>query len=113
MSNTIVTTDLVAREVLRVAHEQCRFLNTIDRQYDKSYFGTGAKHGSTLRVKNPNEYNVRSGRVMEVDDQTELAQTVTVATQKGVDMRFNSAELALNIDAFSKEHVEPATKRLI
>jgi hypothetical protein len=113
MSNTIVTTDLVAREVLRVAHEQCRFLNTIDRQYDKSYFGVGAKHGSTLRVKNPNEYSVRTGRVMDVQDQTELAQTITVATQKGVDMRFNSAELALNIDAFSKEHVEPATKRLI
>lgn len=113
MSNTIVTTDLVAREVLRVAHEKCRFLNTIDRQYDKSYFGTGAKHGSTLRVKNPNEYSVRTGRVMEVEDQTELAQTITVATQKGVDMRFNSAELALSIDAFSKEHVEPATKRLV
>jgi hypothetical protein len=113
MSNTLVTTDLVAREVLRVAHESCRFLNTIDRQYDKSYFGVGAKHGSTLRVKNPNEYSVRTGRVMDVQDQSELAQTITVATQKGVDMRFNSAELALSIDAFSKEHIEPATKRLV
>jgi hypothetical protein len=113
MGNTVVTTDLVAREVLRVAHEKCRFLNTIDRQYDKSYFGVGAKHGSTLRIKNPNEYSIRSGRVMDVEDQTELAQTVTVATQKGVDMRFNSAELALDIDAFSKEHIEPATKKLI
>lgn len=99
--------------MLRVAHERCRFLNTIDRQYDKSYFGVGAKHGSTLRVKNPNEYSVRSGRVMDVEDQTELAQTITLATQKGVDMRFNSAELSLNIDAFSKEHIEPATKKLI
>lgn len=113
MSNTIVTTDLVAREVLRVAHEKAVFLGTIDRQYDKSYFGVGAKHGSTLRVKNPNEYSVRSGRVMDVQDQDEASQTITVATQKGVDMRFNSAELKLNIDAFSKEHVEPATKRLI
>jgi hypothetical protein len=112
VSNTIVTTDLVAREVLRVAHENLRFLNTIDRQYDKSYFGTGAKHGATLRIKNPNEYSIRDGRVMEVEDQTELAQTMTVATQKGVDMRFNSAELALSIDAFSKEHIEPATKKL-
>ena len=113
MANTNITTDLVAREVLRVAHESCRFINTVDRQYDKSYFGTGAKHGSTLRVKNPNEYSVRSGRVMDVQDQTELAQTITLATQKGVDMRFNSSELALSIDAFSKEHIEPATKRLI
>jgi hypothetical protein len=113
MSNTFVTTDLVAREVLRVAHEQCRFLNTIERQYDKTYFGVGAKHGSTLRIKNPNEYSIRSGRVMDVEDQSEVAQTMTVATQKGVDMRVNSADMALSIDAFSKEHIEPATKKLI
>ena len=113
MANTIVTTDLVAREVLRVAHEKCVFLSTINKQYDKSYFGVGAKHGSTLRVKNPNEYAVRTGRVMDVQDQEELAQTITVATQKGVDMRFNSSELSLSIDAFSQEHIEPATKRLV
>lgn len=113
MANTLVTTDLVAREVLRIAHEKATFISTIDRQYDKSYFGVGAKHGSTLRVKKPNEYTVRTGRVMDVQDQEEEAVTITLATQKGVDMRFNSAELALSIDAFSKEHIEPAASRLI
>jgi hypothetical protein len=113
MSNTIVNTDLVAREILRIAHEKATFIGTIDRQYDKSYFGRGAKHGSSLRVEMPNEYTVRSGRVMDVQDQAETTQTITVATQKGVDMRFNSAELALNIDQFSKTYIEPATSRLI
>ena len=50
---------------------------------------------------------------MDVEDQTEASQTITVATQKGVDMRFNSAELSLSIDAFSQEHIEPATKKLV
>jgi hypothetical protein len=50
---------------------------------------------------------------MDVQDQAEESITMTVATQKGVDMRFNSAELALSIDAFSKEHIEPAASRLI
>ena len=81
MSNSFITTDLVAREVLRIAHEKATFLGTIDRQYDKSYFGVGAKHGSTLRVQKPNQYLVRTGRVMDVQDQDETAETITVATR--------------------------------
>lgn len=50
---------------------------------------------------------------MDVQDQEETAQTLTVATQDGVDMRFNSAELALSIDDFSKRYIEPAVKVLV
>lgn len=116
MSNTLVTTDLVAREVLRVAHERATFIGTINRQYDKSYFGKGANHGATLRIKQPNEYAVRSGRVMQAQEQTEAASTVTVATQKGVDMFLTSSELSMSndgFDQFSKDKIEPAAKRLI
>ena len=50
---------------------------------------------------------------MNVQDQDEATETITVATQDGVDMRFNSAELALNIDQFSKKYIAPATAVLI
>lgn len=113
MSNTLVNTDLVASEILRIAHEKATFTGTISRQYDRTYFGRGAKHGSTLRVESPNQYTVRSGRVMDVQDQAEATQTITVATQVGVDMRFNSSELALHIHDFSKKYVTPATSVLI
>jgi P22 coat protein - gene protein 5 len=113
MSNTLVNTDLVAREILRIAHEKATFLSTIDRQYDRSYFGVGAKHGASLKVQMPNQYTVRTGRVMNVQDQDEATQTITAGTQVGVDMRFNSSELALNIDQFSKRYVEPATSVLV
>jgi len=116
MANTLVTTDLVAREVLAIAHEKASFIGTINRQYDKSYFGKGAAHGATLRIKHPNEYTVRTGRVMQVQDQTELADTLTVATQYGVDMRLNSAELSMSndgFDQFRRDHIEPAAGRLI
>ncbi len=113
MANTLVTTDLVAKEILRIAHEKATFTGTISRQYDKTYFGKGATHGSTLRIQSPNQYTVRSGRVMVVQDQAEATQTLTVGTQVGVDMRFNSAELAMSIDRFSERYIEPATNVLI
>jgi hypothetical protein len=111
---------MVAREAQAVAHEKCTFIGTTDLQYDDSFGKTGAKIGSTLRVRKPNEYTRRTGsRVMDVQDQNEATQTITVATQDGVDMRFNSAELTLDTDsasdvaAFSKRYIEPAVAVLV
>lgn len=120
MANLFAVTDLVASEALRIAHERSQFIKTTDLQYDSYYKDTGAKHGQSLRVKNPNQYTRRQGsRVMAVQDQDERTQTLTVATQDGVDMRFNSAELIQSVDngaAFndlSKRYIAPAVSGLI
>jgi len=122
MSNVFVVTDLVAKESLRIAHEKAQFIGTVDRQYDDSFRynpGAGA-HGQTLRVKSPNMYTRRAGsRVMAVQDQPEVAQTITVATQDGVDMRFNSAELIQSVDSdgafdeLSRKYIQPAISSLV
>jgi hypothetical protein len=114
MSNSLVTIDMVTREALRIAHEKCQFIGTTDRQYDDSFAKTGAKNGTALRVRKPNQYVRTTGsRVMDVQDQAEAASTITVATQDHVDMRFNSAELALSIDELSKRYIEPAVAVLV
>jgi hypothetical protein len=115
MSNLFKVTDLVAKESLRIAHEKLAFIGTTDRQYDSSFQAGSRPHGATLRVKSPNQYKRRQGsRVMDVQDQNETDQTITVATQDGVDMRFNSQELIQSVDndgafdALSKKYIEPA-----
>jgi hypothetical protein len=114
MSNTLSVIDMVTRESLRIAHEKLSFIGTIDRSYDDSYSRNGAKIGDSLRVRMPNQYQRRTGsRIMNVQDQDEATQTVTVATQDGVDMRFNSAELSLSIDELSKRYIEPAVSVLV
>lgn len=122
MSNTIKVVDMIAKEALRIAHEKATFIGSINREYDDQFgkTGGGGKTGSTLRVRNPNQYTRRQGsRVMDVQDQDETTQTITLATQDGVDMRFNSAELALDtdnpgaVDAFSKRYIEPAMAALV
>ena len=114
MAQTLVTIDMVTREALRIAHEKASFISTTDRQYEDSYAKTGAKIGSALRVRYPNQYTRTTGsRVMDVQDQAESTGTITVATQDHVDMRFNSAELALSIDELSKRYIEPAVSVLI
>lgn len=119
MANLFVVTDLVAKESLRIAHEKLAFIGTVDRQYDESFRGN-PKHGATLRVKSPNQYTRRQGsRTMAVQEQAEAAQTITVATQDGVDMSFNSAELMQSVDndgAFdnlSRNYIAPAVSSLV
>ena len=114
MANSLVTIDMVTREALRIAHEKSQFIGTVDRQYDDAYAKTGAKIGSALRVRRPNQYTRTTGsRVMDVQEQSEVTSSITLATQDHVDMRFNSAELALTIDEISKRYIEPAMAALI
>jgi len=120
VSNTLKFIDMVAREAQSIAHEKASFIGTTDLQYDDAYAKSGAKIGNALRVRKPNQYLRRTGsRVMDVQDQNEAVQTITMATQDGVDMRFNSAELTLDTDspsdvaAFSKRYIEPAVSVLV
>jgi len=114
MSNTNKVIDMIAKEALRVAHEKATFIGSINRSYDDSFSKSGAKIGSTLRVRDPNQYTRRQGsRIMNVQDQNSSTQTITVATQDGVDMRFNSAELAQDIDYLSEQYISPAMSALV
>lgn len=114
MSNTLLTIDMITRAALEVAHEKLTFLGTIDRSYDDTFARGGAKIGDTLRVRMPAQYTRRTGsRVMDVQDTVEVKQDLTVATQDGVDMKFNSAELALSLDDFTARHIEPAVSVLV
>ena len=114
MSNSLKVIDMIAAQAMKIAHEKATFLGTVNRSYDDSFGKSGAKIGSTLRIREPNQYTVRSGsRVMDVQDQAESTQTVTLATQDGVDMRFNSAELALSIDELTARYIEPAVSVLV
>lgn len=114
MANTLLTIDQITREALRLAHEKASFLGTINRQFDDSFGRADGKIGDTLRIRLPSQYVRRQGsRVMDVQDSEQQKTTLTAATQDGVDMRFNSRELTLDLDSFSKLHLEPAMATLV
>lgn len=108
MANAILTPQMVTREALRILHQKLNFIGNINRQYDDSFAKSGAKIGDTLSVRLPNEYTVRTGKALSVQDTVENKVPLTVATQKGVDVQFSSAELTLSLDDFSERILEPA-----
>lgn len=108
MANTILTPTAVTREAQRILHQKLNFVGSINRQYDSSFAQSGARIGDSLKVRLPNQYTVRTGASLSTQDTTETSTTLQVATQKGVDLTFSSAELTLSLDDFSARILEPA-----
>jgi hypothetical protein len=99
---------MVTREALRVLHQKLNFIGSINRQYDDQFAKTGAKIGDTLKIRLPNQYTVRTGPTLSVNDTSENSVSLKIQTQKGVDLNFTSVDLTLSLDDFSKRILEPA-----
>lgn len=108
MANTILTPTAVTREFLRILHQKLNFVGSINRQYDDSFAKTGAKIGTALNIRLPNQYTVRTGATLSAQDTTEASVALNVTTQKGVDMNFTSVDLTMALDDFSKRIISPA-----
>ena len=112
MANTLLSPTIITREALRILHANLNFIENCDKQYDKQFANSGAspsgKIGPSLTIRMPNQYTVRTGSVIQVQNTTETSQVLTVSTQKGVDTVFTSQDLTLTIDEFSERYLKPA-----
>lgn len=108
MSNSLLTPTAVTREALRILHQKLNFIGNVNRQYDSKFANSGAKIGDTLTIRLPNEYTVRSGKTLAAQDTSEQSTSLTVATQKGVDVNFSTAEMTMSLDDFSSRILDPA-----
>jgi len=113
MPNSLLTINMITREALRVLHQKLNFVGSINREYDSSFAKDGAKIGDTLRIRLPNQYVTRTGPTLSANTDTEERQvSLQVATQRGVDLNFQSTELTLSLDDFSSRILEPAMAQL-
>jgi hypothetical protein len=89
-------------------HQKLNFVGSINRAYDDSFAVKGAKIGTALNIRLPNQYTVRTGATLTAQDTTENDVTLNVTTQKGVDLNFTSVDLTMSLDDFGKRILDPA-----
>lgn len=104
---------MITREALRLWKNEYSLLSHIDTQYDDSYARTGAKIGTSLRIRLPNDYTVRTGPAASPQDTQEQSITLTLATQKGVDVSFSELERTMTLDDYSKRILAPMVNNLV
>ena len=111
-TNSLLTPTKITREMLRVLHQKCNFIGNVNRQYDSQFAQSGAKIGSTLNIRMPSKYSVRTGASLSAQGHVERSTPLTVNSQYGVDVSFTSVELTMSLDDFSQRIIEPAMSQL-
>lgn len=107
MANSLLTISMITREAIELFVNSNAFIKNLDRQYDEEFGKKGAKIGSQLRIRLPNDYIVRHGPAVSVQDTAEQQTVLTLATQDGVDVSFSTADLLLSLDDFSERIMLP------
>jgi hypothetical protein len=108
MANTLLTIGMITRESTRVLENNLTVVKQMNKDYNDKFAVEGAKIGITVNARKPPRYVGRVGQALSVEDATETSVPVTLTTQRGIDLAFTSADLALSIDDFSKRFVKPA-----
>jgi len=114
MSNTTLTADIVAAEALRILENNCVMGGLVHRGYEEEFSKkvNGYTVGETISIRRPTDFTVRDGAVAAVQDVVEGKTTFTVDKQKGVDFKFTSQDLTLQIDKLSDRVIKPAMIQL-
>jgi len=112
MANSILTPQMITREAARILHQKLNFCGNVNKQYDNRFAQTGAKIGTSLDIRMPAKYEVRTGATLSAEDHVERSTPLVVASQYGVDVNFSSVELTMELDDFSERVLSPALSQL-
>ena len=112
MANSILTIDMITRKALEILENNLVITRNVNRQYDDSFAVSGAKIGSTLRIRLPDRALVTDGAALQVQDDAEQSTTLTVSTQKHIGVNFTTAELTLQLDDFAERVLKPRISQL-
>jgi len=107
-TNTLLTINMITAKALAILHQRCNIIGSVNRQYDSSFAQSGAKIGSTLRIRLPVQYTVSTTPALSLQNTIENYVSLPITNQYHVDFSFSSAELTLSIDDFSARYIEPA-----
>ncbi len=112
MANTLLTINMITREAVRLWKNSNAFIQNVDMQYDSSFAVSGAKIGSTLRIRLPNDFTVVTGPALSVQDTAEQSTTLVLATQKHIDVSYSTADRTLSLDDYSRRVLAPMVNNL-
>ena len=105
--NSLLTIDMITAEAVRLFKNSNLFIMNMDTQYDPAFAVDGAKIGSNLRIRLPNDYVVTDGPAMQLQNTTEQYVTLSVTSQKNVAVPFLSQERTMSIDDYSEIVIAP------
>lgn len=105
MANTLLTNDIILKEALMEFENNLVLTKLARRDYQDKFDATT---GQNIRIRKPTRYKGRTGRNAQIEAIQSRYVDLTIGEQIGVDIEVTSRELALELDDFSREILNPA-----
>jgi len=107
-THTLLTPSIIAKEALMLLENHLVMGNLVHRRYKKEF----KKVGGSITIRKPVKFQVTAARTRTEQNVSEHSITLTVATQAHVSWQFNTKDLTLTIEEYSKRYIYPATAAL-
>ena len=112
MANLLITPLWTLKRVGRLAINNLKFANNVDRQYDDEFVQAGAKVGSTINLRLPQRFQTTKGQAFQQQAITDQIVPVTLTDQANVGISFSSFQMTVDVDDYTNRYVEPAAVQL-
>ena len=104
MSNTLVTSNMIAKESLMQLKNNTVMGNRVHREYKNEF----VKVGATVSIEKPVKFVASDGATRVPQDVSEATIPFVINKRKHVSWAFNSQDLTLSIDQYSEKYIKPA-----
>lgn len=114
MANRTLSASIIAKEAVRVLDNELVMAKKVFRGYEEDFDmkPNGYTVGDTISIRKPTDFTVRDGATAAAQDVQEGKTTLVVDKRKGVDFKFTSQQLTLDIKELSDRVIKPAMVQL-
>jgi hypothetical protein len=110
MPNVILTPQIVTKAAIGILENELTMAGMVYRGYEEEFDKkvNGYEIGDTITIRKPTDFTVRSTITASAQDVTEGKTSLVINQVAGVDFKFTSQQLTLNIGQLSERVIRPA-----
>ncbi len=112
MANQLITPLWTLKRVGRLAINNLKFANNVDRSYSDEFVQAGAKVGATINLRLPQRFQTTKGQAFQQQSITDQIVPVTLTDQANVGISFSSFQMTVDVDDYTGRYIEPAGVQL-
>lgn len=112
MANQLITPLWTLKRTGRLAINNLKFANNVDRSYSDEFVQAGAKVGATINLRLPQRFQTTKGQAFQQQSITDQIVPVTLTDQANVGISFSSFQMTVDVDDYTSRYIDPAAVQL-
>ncbi len=111
MANTLLTNVAITTRAIAILENTLVFARQINREYAGMFMDKNSQNGQTINIRVPPRYTTILGQAADVQGTQETYVPLTLF-QRNASVSFSMLDMTLNINAYSRNFMEPILSQL-